>query len=51
MKTINIFSIILALSSNIIAQFNQPKQITDFGFDAKNPSFIEYQRNEPNYFS
>ena len=51
MKTINIFLIILALSSNIIAQFNQPKQITDFGFDAKNPSFIEYQRNEPDYFS
>ena len=50
MKVINIFLIILLYSASILAQFNQPKQITDFGFDSRNPSFIEYQRNEPDYF-
>jgi hypothetical protein len=50
MKIINIFLIMLLLSSNNFAQFNQPKQITDFVYDSRNPAFIKYPMNEPYNF-
>ena len=49
MKIINIFLIMLLLSSNIFAQFSQPKQITDFEYDSRNPAFIRWPMNQPFY--
>jgi len=49
MKIINSIFIILFFSVNIYAQVIQPKQLTNYGFDARNPAFIQYPINEPYY--
>jgi hypothetical protein len=43
------FQVIFIYASTVLSQINQPKQLTDFGFDSRNPSFIEYSLNEPTY--
>jgi len=49
MKTLYLFLEVLFYSSVVLSQINQPKQLTNFDYDSRNPEFIWYPFNMPFY--